>query len=75
MLQREEGRLLEQFKEQSVKPPGPVITRWGTWLSAALYYNDYSNQLTTFVDAELVGNKTALLSKLRSTLQYPDVKS
>ena len=45
--------LKEQGVENPVLRPEPVITRWGTQLSAALYYNDYSDQLTTFVDAEL----------------------
>jgi hypothetical protein len=26
-------------------PPKPVITRWGTWLEAALFYFKYSNQI------------------------------
>ena len=46
------------FKKNLGKSSEPVITRWGTWLSAALYFNDYSDQLTTFTDDELINDKT-----------------
>ena len=28
-------------------PPKPVITRWGTWLNAAIYCSEYHNSLLT----------------------------
>lgn len=32
-------------------PPRPVITRWGTWLNAASYYNKYYNEIKAVIDA------------------------
>lgn len=31
-------------------PPEPVITRWGTWISAANYYTDNFDQIAEFVN-------------------------
>lgn len=32
-------------------PPKPVITRWGTWIEAALYYANYFNEICQFLNA------------------------
>lgn len=32
-------------------PPEPVITRWGTWLSAAVYYCDHFSEVKPVIDA------------------------
>lgn len=32
-------------------PPQPIVTRWGTWLQAAIYYADNYNQVAQFLDA------------------------
>ena len=31
-------------------PPRPVVTRWGTWLDAAVYYATYLDQFSSVVD-------------------------
>lgn len=36
------------FKEQlpnSPLPPKPILTRWGTWIQAAVYYADHLDQI------------------------------
>ena len=72
-------RWLEHLRSQGVEnssmPTEPVVTRWGTWLSAASYYSGYSEHLSSFVGAELECSQTATLSKLRSALQDPCVES
>ena len=76
---RRRRRWLEHLRSKGVEnpsvPPEPVVTRWGTWLSAASYYSGYSEHLSSFVDAELKCSQTATLSKLRSALQDPCVES
>ena len=32
-------------------PPEPVVTRWGSWLNAALYYRDHFDFVETFLGA------------------------
>jgi len=34
-------------------PPQPIITRWGTWLSAAIYYSDYFVLIKDFITNKL----------------------
>lgn len=31
-------------------PPQPIITRWGTWLEAALYYSDHFQGFSRIVN-------------------------
>lgn len=31
-------------------PPSPIITRWGTWLQAAVYYADYFEIIEHIID-------------------------
>ena len=43
---------IQAFREQVPNvslPPEPVLTRWGTWLEAALYYADYFHKFKAFV--------------------------
>lgn len=45
---------IQLFKEMAPElalPPQPVLTRWGTWLSAALYYASNFNKIQTIVNA------------------------
>ena len=44
---------IQLFKEMAPElalPPQPVLTRWGTWLSAALYYASNFNKIQTIVN-------------------------
>ncbi|XP_003744201.1 uncharacterized protein LOC100902024 [Galendromus occidentalis] len=34
-------------------PPQPVVTRWGTWINAALYYGEHFEPLKNFVRSHL----------------------
>lgn len=42
-------------------PPNPCVTRWGTWLKAAVYYTDYFQEVRTVIemfdsnDSEAIG--------------------
>lgn len=51
-------------------PPNPVITRWNTWFSAALYHAEHVQYYRTFVENEIaqVGS-TVHLRKLLNILQ------
>lgn len=32
-------------------PPSPIITRWGTWLNAAIYYCEHFSEVKSIVDS------------------------
>ena len=45
---------IEVFKNAApdlALPPQPVLTRWGTWLNAALYYANNFDTIKTVVDS------------------------
>lgn len=44
-------RLFQQMCPNVMLPPAPIITRWGTWLRAASYYNDHYNEVKAVIDA------------------------
>lgn len=44
---------IQKFKELFPNlelPPEPIVTRWGTWLSAAEYYSDNFNSIKIVID-------------------------
>jgi len=43
-------------------PPEPVITRWGTWLNASIYYCEYYKQICEIV--EMLNSGDALCIKI-----------
>lgn len=42
-------KLKEMFPNLS-KPPEPIITRWGTWINAALYYAENFDKIKSVID-------------------------
>lgn len=70
--------ILKELYPNLPLPPRPVITRWGTWLEAALYYAKHldkiSNVLTMLNSNEAVSIKNAkkVITKpnLNRDLQY-----
>lgn len=48
-------------------PPRPVITRWGTWMTAAFYYAQYFNEVKEVLD-ELQDEDCAAIPKARDLL-------
>lgn len=72
---------ISMFKEKNPDlplPPQPCLTRWGTWLAAALYYADHFEEIKATVDvldagdAEAIGITQDLLkrSQLRADLVF-----
>ncbi|XP_003741646.1 uncharacterized protein LOC100899549 [Galendromus occidentalis] len=55
-------------------PPAPVLSRWCTWLSAALYYARNLNEITRVL-AELDGSEAAAIRKSKELMVDPFVKS
>ena len=49
---------VQQFKEalDIPLPPQPVITRWGTWIEAAIYYAENFTAVKTFICEKLNSN-------------------
>lgn len=60
------------------KPPSPCVTRWGTWINAAIYYCDNFNEICDVLnnlsddDAESIRNAKLILKKpgIKSDLVY-----
>lgn len=54
-------------------PPEPVITRWGTWLEAALYYskniNEFEEVVNSFDTAEAVS-----IGHVKDVLNLPAIR-
>jgi hypothetical protein len=48
-------------------PPEPVLTRWGTWLNAAFYYNKHLEGFKKVV--EMLGEDAASITEAKSILQ------
>ncbi|XP_055307944.1 uncharacterized protein LOC129572062 [Sitodiplosis mosellana] len=40
----------QQMNAGLALPPEPVITRWGTWLNAAIYYCDHFSEVKSVID-------------------------
>ena len=55
-------------------PPQPVVTCWGTWLSAALYYASHFEIIERVV-AELDGNEAAAIKKSQDLLKDAFLRS
>lgn len=59
-------RTFKSLQPNLTLPPEPVTTRWGTWLSAALYYADHFDQVAQVVnefdDEEAVAIKEAKMN-------------
>ena len=53
-------------------PPSPVVTRWGTWLKAALYYAKHFNDVEE-IFSDMSGGK--LVSSVKDALSNPTVFS
>lgn len=78
---RKAPKRISTFKEKNPDlplPPKPCLTRWGTWLTAALYYADHFDEIKATVsdldagDAEAIGVLQDLLEKsqLRADLAF-----
>ncbi|XP_031343081.1 uncharacterized protein LOC116170717 [Photinus pyralis] len=67
---------VQMFKEQFpdvALPPQPVVTRWGTWLNAALYYADnYSSFSAIVLQFSETSNKA--INACQEVLQNAELK-
>lgn len=55
-------------------PPQPVITRWGTWLSAVSYYVKYFNEINLVLSC-LRSSEAASIKKAKNILNKPNIKT
>lgn len=49
-------------------PPSPVVTRWGTWLNAAIYYADHF-ELIEFIVQGLVETESEAIVKVKEVIK------
>lgn len=54
--------------------PQPVVTRWGTWLEAAIYYADYFDEINNFF-ATLYSKDAKSIRKAKLAIQAPNIKN
>ncbi|PSN44791.1 hypothetical protein C0J52_05580 [Blattella germanica] len=54
-------------------PPQPIITRWGTWISAAVYYASNFRSITEVVNA--LEDEAASIRAAKKLLDSPEVKN
>ena len=56
-------------------PPKPIVTRWGTWISAVLYYHDHFDTLKDFVCNRLDSKDAAAIATAQELLKDDSVKT
>lgn len=66
-------KLLKEKYPNLPLPPQPVITRWGTWLSAVSYYVKYFNEISSVL-SYLRASDSVAIRKAKQVLQKPDLK-
>ena len=54
-------------------PPQPVVTRWGTWLNAALYYSKYIENFREVVN-KLNSKDADSIKKAKKALTNPSLQ-
>jgi len=55
-------------------PLQPILTRWGTWLEAAIYYGKYFNEVKCVIDA-LNQNEAKCIENARSLFHNKELKN
>lgn len=63
-----------KYKEvtQLPLPPEPIITRWGTWLNAANFYNLHYEKISLFVERLKDGPES--VSQVKNLIQDPQLR-
>jgi hypothetical protein len=54
-------------------PPNPIITRWGSWIEAALYFGKNFDKICNFVDE--IKNDSKAIKKAKTLYKNPIVKA
>lgn len=55
-------------------PPQPIVTRWGTWIKAAVYMAENFDRLQLFLD-KLDSIEAKSIAKAKKTIADPEIKS
>lgn len=55
-------------------PPQPIVTRWGTWIEAALYYAQHFEKIKTFLN-DLDSNEAKSIKKAKTIILEPTLKN
>ena len=53
-------------------PPLPVVTRWGTWLEAAFFYEEHFEEIKSLI-TELTDSTSAALEECKRLVQLPNL--
>ena len=63
------------FKERCPNiplPPEPILTRWGTWLDAAMYYADNFREFRSLI-LEFQGTESKAIQECQKVLEIPEL--
>lgn len=55
-------------------PPQPIVTRWGTWIAAAIYYAEHIQQIQAFLD-ELDENEAESVRKMKRKIKNENLRN
>lgn len=66
------NKFQHMFPETAL-PPQPVVTRWGTWIEAVMYYAENFEKINAFLD-ELDANDAKSIKKAKSVIILPSLK-
>lgn len=56
-------------------PPEPIITRWGTWIEAAIFCADHFDQLKRIIIEKLKDKNVVSITKCENMLKLESVKN
>ncbi|KAH0818702.1 hypothetical protein GEV33_004090 [Tenebrio molitor] len=63
----------EKLKEMPL-PPQPILTRWGTWLQAAMFYSEHFDSIKEVV-MSFDGSSAVAIQKAQSIMKKPGIKN
>lgn len=66
-------RLFKDLCPDVPLPPEPVVTRWGTWLSAAIYYESYLDSIKLVID-NMDDEGAASIIRAKRAIALPNTK-
>ena len=59
---------------QTPLPPQPIITRWGSWIDAAVYFADHFDEIELFLPT-LDAKDAKCIGKAQNSIQLPNLKN
>ena len=70
------------FRQQHYKtetqlplPPKTVLTRWGTWISTAIFYSQNYQKVCAFINNSSINSKSKAVNSLKTLISLNDLSN